>query len=431
MLDASPDEIASLVLRQFDKLPQKRKPAVRDNGIHEWVPMSGIVAEVDGSLTCLCLATGMKCLPATKLALAKGSVLHDWHAEILAIRAFNHFLLQECKAVTSGQSSTFTRRRTEQERRGGHDTTGSPDDQGEHGHRSTPAWEGQPFALREEVKLHMYCSEAPCGDASMELTMAAQDDASPWDMPLPAPTTTTDSSDDAPDTTLLLSGRGYFSQLGTVRRKPARGDAPPTLSKSCSDKLALKQCASLLSSLTSLLVHPGNFYLSSVILPESQFSATGCERSFSSTGRMTPLAGRRWEGGYKWAEFAVRTTELEFEFSKREVARRSDKTSASNLAVAWTAAGLKEGLAGGVLQGRKQFDVRGGSGTCRRRMWQLARDVAGMEGDEELGRVLEGGKYGDVKGAGLLERRRRVKDDVRGEALKGWVRNVGDEEFGL
>ena len=45
MPDVAADEIASLVLEQFDRLPQKRKPAVRDNGIHEWVPMSGIVAE--------------------------------------------------------------------------------------------------------------------------------------------------------------------------------------------------------------------------------------------------------------------------------------------------------------------------------------------------------------------------------------------------
>lgn len=45
MPNAGPDEIASVVLEQFDRQPQKRKPAVRDNGIHEWVPMSGIVAE--------------------------------------------------------------------------------------------------------------------------------------------------------------------------------------------------------------------------------------------------------------------------------------------------------------------------------------------------------------------------------------------------
>ena len=45
MPDVAGDEIAALVLEQFNRLPQKRKPAVRDNGIHEWVPMSGIVAE--------------------------------------------------------------------------------------------------------------------------------------------------------------------------------------------------------------------------------------------------------------------------------------------------------------------------------------------------------------------------------------------------
>ena len=31
----------------------------------------------------------MGCLPAPSLRFANGIVLHDWHAEILAIRAFN------------------------------------------------------------------------------------------------------------------------------------------------------------------------------------------------------------------------------------------------------------------------------------------------------------------------------------------------------
>lgn len=50
------NRIASAVIAQFDKLPKKRKPLVRDNGLHEWVPLSGIVAEHDGNLTCLALA---------------------------------------------------------------------------------------------------------------------------------------------------------------------------------------------------------------------------------------------------------------------------------------------------------------------------------------------------------------------------------------
>ena len=41
------DAIALAVLGEFRKLPAKRKPTVRDNGLHEWVPLSGIVAKGD------------------------------------------------------------------------------------------------------------------------------------------------------------------------------------------------------------------------------------------------------------------------------------------------------------------------------------------------------------------------------------------------
>lgn len=44
-MDNEADAIASLVLDQFDRLPKKRKPTVRDNGMHEWVPLCGIVAK--------------------------------------------------------------------------------------------------------------------------------------------------------------------------------------------------------------------------------------------------------------------------------------------------------------------------------------------------------------------------------------------------
>lgn len=54
------------------------------------------------SLTCVALATGMKCLPQSKLPLAKGNVLHDWHAEVLAIRGFNRWLVDECEELARG-----------------------------------------------------------------------------------------------------------------------------------------------------------------------------------------------------------------------------------------------------------------------------------------------------------------------------------------
>ncbi|KAK4200619.1 putative tRNA-specific adenosine deaminase [Triangularia verruculosa] len=401
------DEVAIVVLSEFQKLPAKRKPAIRDNGLHEWVPLSGIVAKGPDFLKCVALATGMKCLPASKLPQANGVAIHDWHAEVLALRAFNRFLLDECKRLTfdSTFESDFLCR-----------TSSSSS--------SVP-----PFTWRPEVSLHMYCSEAPCGDSSMELTMASQTDSTPWSSPIPV-------SEQAEG---QLLGRGYFSQLGIVRRKPSRPDAPPTSSKSCSDKIALKQCTSLLSSLTSLLVSPENLYLSSLILPESQYSETGCTRcyGFEPPGRMSCLTTNppAWENGYKPVPFSIETTQHEFDYSRRAVTAISEKISPSNLAVCWTYnKEVEEGIIGGVLQGRKAFDFKGASAVSRKKMWALALEVAeGVYGPEgQVTRELKMGTYDEVKEKSvLLQARRRVKNEVRREALKSWVRNTGDRGFSL
>jgi tRNA-specific adenosine deaminase 1 len=44
-MEISGDEIADVVLNEFDKWPAKRKPLVRSDGVKEWVPLSGIVAQ--------------------------------------------------------------------------------------------------------------------------------------------------------------------------------------------------------------------------------------------------------------------------------------------------------------------------------------------------------------------------------------------------
>jgi tRNA-specific adenosine deaminase 1 len=391
-------------------------------------------------------STGMKCLPRTKVAQAQGITIHDWHAEILAIRSFNRFLLDECHSLASSQNdaSDFIHLRSPEERTEAH---------------------FQPFALNDDIILHMYCSEAPCtfsrlfefvkgvltilsgGDASMEITMASQSDSTPWDLPSAANhlglstnqstnssiTTSTSSSRSSPLSPMpetQLQGRGYFSALGIVRRKPSRPDAPPTLSKSCSDKLGLKQCTSLLSSITSLLISPSGAYLSSLILPESQYSASGCSRAFSASGRMKELTGMDWENGYSFRPFEVRTTGREFSFSRRQTLIAGDKLVPSNISVSWTPHQF-ETLVGGVLRGRKQGDIKGASRVCKSRMWKLALEVSELVAMSQVERCLKLDKYVDIKRDRLLDERRRVKDDVRHEALDGWVRNLGGDVFSL
>jgi tRNA-specific adenosine deaminase 1 len=85
----------------------------------------------------------MKCLPQKHISRAQGVVLHDWHAEILAIRSFNRFILEECQALADFDktSSEYIHLRDES--------------------RKSES-QFQPFALNDDIDIYMYCSEAPC-----------------------------------------------------------------------------------------------------------------------------------------------------------------------------------------------------------------------------------------------------------------------------
>lgn len=348
----------------------------------------------------------MKCLPHNKLPLAHGNILHDWHAEVLAIRTFNRFLLDQCLLMLTPPypSSPWIRQRAATE----------------HSEQ-----EQQPFTIREDVQIHMYCSEAPCGDASMELVMDAQEDATPWTSA--APTVSAVSSDG--DSEAALRGRSNFSHLGVIRCKPSRPDAPPTLSKSCTDKLALKQAMSLLSSMGSTLISPRNAYINTLVLPASQYVPVACERAFTTQGRLKDVKIDGWNGGYRWSEFDVKPTDREFKWSRRNIAP-GGKAVASNLSAVWSPT-WQETLIGGVLQGRKQLDPRGASAICRSSLWKTAVQVAAIVSVPALTQVLGKRTYADTKGDDIFEAREKVKSNVKTSGLKGWLKNTGDDDFSL
>ncbi|OQO03109.1 hypothetical protein B0A48_11364 [Cryoendolithus antarcticus] len=420
-----PDAIADCVLAAFNKLPAKFKPRALANGGRESVPLAGIVlcrangtngeTHYDGrksssSLTCVSLATGMRCLPQSKLAQAKGNVLHDWHAEILAIRGFNRWILEECLELAragrekqAGEWVAWRRAPTLQ-----HETEREPD--------TTPVTEAdratQPFTLGPQISIHMYVSQAPCGDASMELLMSRQPSSEPWTHAAP-------SAD--PDDML---GRGHFDQLGVVRRKPSRPDAPVTASKSCSDKLAMKQITGLLSGLVSGLVWPEGSYVKSVVLPGKDIVREAVKRCWGTDGRMKELGQMEERCGMKFLPFKMEATSRVFEYAAPD-----EGAVGSNLSALWTPR-KSEVLIKGVLQGRKQFDPKGASCVSRREMWKLAREVAEVSGASEVYEALDSTTYGGAK-IRMRGERERVKEEVKRTAFKGWRTNSGDEQWSL
>ncbi|KAF7715159.1 tRNA-specific adenosine deaminase 1 [Penicillium ucsense] len=427
--------IASLVHAHFDRLPARSKPKIFADGSREWIPMTGIVAvKGQGSpcdtLHCIAVTTGAKCLPASQIPQCKGLVLHDCHAEILAIRAFNYWLLQECHAllVEEGKSPTAATdnlRSSFIQRRACVGTANSRIP------LPRSSLKGPPFEIQPDIKFYMYCTCAPCGDASMELCMAAQEDATPWDV---CHQTNSDDQDSTSET--MLDGRAHFSRLGIVRRKPARMDAEPTKSKSCSDKLALRQVTSLFCIETSYLVAPTeSAYLAGLVLPEEEISQTACTRSFGEQGRMGSLVGRSWplekvEGqylsrtGYRFRPFqvlSVSNDEIQalWPFAKPKISQAKQgqrgqsaqpetippppKVKPGNVSSIWTAApsishscvlatdtgsktlpvlshsktGLYETVINGVKQGNRQSNptARGASSLSRAKLWGLLRNI--------------------------------------------------------
>ncbi|KAL2913703.1 hypothetical protein HK105_206719 [Polyrhizophydium stewartii] len=292
--DDNGDDIAREVLAQFAKLPKRGKPALRPNGRREWTVIAGIVATAPASAPgaapvakCVAIGTGLKCLPESART-NDGASVNDSHAEAVCRRSLRRFLLAQMLLVLACKNSWVLQRND--------------------GAGSNPA---TPFVLRPGVKLSMYISQSPCGDASMR----ALDKATSHKLAELAPLRVSETSGDAPATgdhgapaadgatlkrkhsdavttdtadgdnqqrpakqaatsdraatttasavhaslaaSSVIRGRNDFTATsGRLRTKPGRPDAPPTTSMSCSDKLAKWNAIGLGGALLSMLLPP-------------------------------------------------------------------------------------------------------------------------------------------------------------------------------
>jgi tRNA-specific adenosine deaminase 1 len=351
-------------------------------------------------------------------------VLHDTHAEVVALRGFNRWVLTELEHILQDFSyqSPYLQRALH-----------PPSD-----HQSSNSLQIFLFAFKGDVSFHFFTTEAPCGDASMELLMRLKDpeDALPW---------VDTSSNPAETPSPLLQGRGYFSQLGAVRRKPARGDAEATMSKSCTDKLAMKQFTSLLSFPADLFIESKpNAFIKSFIVYQDQYDAVGYERAFGTSGRLVSVA----ENAHTFDVLRLSAPFPRFPFDKRS---QAGSPKASNVSCVWVRGAsessqhLIEVLLNGVKQGYKQFEERTGkqSAICRRQMWHLGQRVCSLAlvdkelscGDVAVGPVLKEiqgslgtDTYKTAKSHSLRLTRQQLKEKAT-RILGGWATNTGDDDW--
>ncbi|RDB20535.1 tRNA-specific adenosine deaminase 1 [Hypsizygus marmoreus] len=251
------------------------------------------------------IATGTKCLPTVRLPL-KGEALHDSHAEVLARRGATRWFLEEIGRCQGSSDSRFQSNWIYQTSAGGK------------------------YDIREGVKVHLYISTVPCGDASMRFLAAVQDEemAALKDSTVYAPLSPTAAS----------RGRDNYSRLGVLRTKPGRADSPQTLCMSCSDKMASWNILGFQGALASRFLRP--LYLSSVVIGEVSVEfqdvvREDCERALWK--RLEHVTDEQRATGYTLHIPEVKFTSRPFLHSRTIVETARSTRGSCNESLAWIA----------------------------------------------------------------------------------------------
>ncbi|XP_043278184.1 tRNA-specific adenosine deaminase 1-like isoform X2 [Venturia canescens] len=234
------NSVAKLCIDKYNSMKKTGKP---DNS--EWTVLAGIILKnADNAMSVVSLATGTKCLSGVELTNTKfyeiGERLSDSHAEILARRGFLLYLYNQLDLLFSSNNNEVFIINT-----------------------------NKIIEIRRGVSFHFFCSQTPCGDCSiipMNIT-----ETSHQKVPTKKPKLASETTSIETNSTLIediyrtgakclrtetkqdlrLSGKEYHV-TGALRTKPGRGD--PTLSLSCSDKIAKWNAVGIQGSLLSTFV---------------------------------------------------------------------------------------------------------------------------------------------------------------------------------
>ncbi|KAF9400895.1 tRNA-specific adenosine deaminase 1 [Mortierella sp. AD011] len=323
---------------------------------------------------CISLATGSKCLPQGKLS-PRGDLLNDCHAEVLARRGFN-----------SQSDNTKSKFRYI----GDHDEVPGED---------KPLFE----LVDPRTQFHLYVSQAPCGDATtgslaqiqtlesknaflsgQQTTQISKTETPPQEsgneksidevseavdlkrqresegynsVDSPAPKQpklelpVVDDSQECDHTLGFRRGRIDYDSVGVLRTKPGRVDSEPTMSMSCSDKIARWNVLGLTSALVvPFLLKP--IYLQSIITREL-FDLSALERAlykrvqhcccYKASKVFDSPENPHKESPYRLHRIEIHESLEAFEFSKEVITAKNDQDNnpkspvASSSSISWIA----------------------------------------------------------------------------------------------
>ncbi|XP_053305349.1 tRNA-specific adenosine deaminase 1 [Spea bombifrons] len=457
------DEIAALSYEHYrTKLPKQGLPDTS----REWTLLAAVIQvelipEKGATKKVVAMGTGTKCIGQSKIRKT-GDVLQDSHAEIIAKRSFQRYLLHQLSLTMSKAPDCVF-------------ISGSE--------------EGK-WILKPEISFVFFTSHTPCGDASIIPMLASEDQL--------FPTITSESYGENPGDTINVpghlnatykrkrngddlcttnkkfkrddgetakgaepphqeskvsdpvplavadvyrtgakcvpgetqdsrnSGADYHS-IGVLRIKPGRGDR--TLSMSCSDKMARWN---VLGCQGALLMHclQRPIYLSAVVVGKCPFSHDAMERALVNRC----LKVESLPEGFRIEKVQVLQSKLHFHHGRDALMEKgcTRKLVPCGAAVSWSAVPHQplDVTANGYRQGTTKKAIgspQSRSRICKAELFAAFRQLVQTLPPEQLSKSLSVGElktYCDYKEAATTYQ--EAWRQLREQTFTSWIRTPRD-----